>query len=95
MDIQGYVNEVRALYASGQTTEHSFRPALAKLFQSIDPALKLSIAVDALKQCRAALLTTRSEIEDETRDRVIGRKIDLCSEIISACDPKIKATPCP
>lgn len=24
MDIQGYVNEIRALYASGQTTEHSF-----------------------------------------------------------------------
>jgi hypothetical protein len=39
MDIHGYVNEIRALYASGQTTEHSFRPALAKLFGSIDPAL--------------------------------------------------------
>ena len=39
MDIQGYVNEIRTLYASGQTTEHSFRPALAKLFQSIDAAL--------------------------------------------------------
>ncbi len=39
MDIQGYVSEIRALHASGQTTEHSFRPALAKLFQSIDPAL--------------------------------------------------------
>lgn len=39
MDIQGYISEVRALYASGQTTEHSFRPALAKLFGSIDPAL--------------------------------------------------------
>lgn len=39
VDIQGYVSEIRALYASGQTTEHSFRPALAKLFQSIDPAL--------------------------------------------------------
>lgn len=39
MDVQGYVNEIRALYASGQTTEHSFRPALAKLFASIDPDL--------------------------------------------------------
>ncbi|WP_221792626.1 type ISP restriction/modification enzyme [Aquisediminimonas sediminicola] len=39
VDIQGYVNEIRALYASGQTTEHSFRPALAKLFTSIDSAL--------------------------------------------------------
>jgi len=29
VDIQGYVSEIRALYASGQTTEHSFRPALA------------------------------------------------------------------
>ena len=39
MDIQSYVNEIRALYASGQTTEHSFRPALAKLFSSVDGAL--------------------------------------------------------
>ena len=39
MDIQGYVNEIRALHASGQTTEHSFRPALARLFASIDPDL--------------------------------------------------------
>jgi len=39
MDIRGYVNEVRRLYASGQTTEHSFRPALAKLFASVDPTL--------------------------------------------------------
>lgn len=39
MNIDGYVNEVRALYASGQTTEHSFRPALAKLFSSIDATL--------------------------------------------------------
>jgi len=39
VDIQGYVNEIRALHASGQSTEHSFRPALAKLFGSIDPAI--------------------------------------------------------
>jgi hypothetical protein len=39
MDIQGYLSDIRALHASGQTTEHSFRPALARLFQSIDPAL--------------------------------------------------------
>ncbi len=39
MDIQDYLSEVRALYASGQTTEHSFRPALAKLFASIDSNL--------------------------------------------------------
>lgn len=39
MNIQGYFDEIRALHASGQTTEHSFRPALAKLFGSIDPTL--------------------------------------------------------
>lgn len=39
MDITGYLNEIRKLYASGQSTEHSFRPALFALFQSIDPAL--------------------------------------------------------
>lgn len=41
MDIQGYLSEIRTLYASGQTTEHSFRPALAKLFASIDPSLSV------------------------------------------------------
>ncbi|WP_201781254.1 N-6 DNA methylase [Sphingomonas sp. Leaf357] len=37
MDIQGYLTEIRNLYASGQSTEHSFRPALARLFGSIAP----------------------------------------------------------
>lgn len=39
MDIAGYLNDVRRLYDSGQTTEHSFRPALERLFASIDDAL--------------------------------------------------------
>lgn len=39
MDIPGYLDEIRKLYASGQSTEHSFRPALERLFKSIDPAL--------------------------------------------------------
>ena len=39
MNIQGYLDEIRAKYASGQATEHSYRPALQALFESIDPAL--------------------------------------------------------
>lgn len=39
MDIAGYLAEIKTLYASGQTTEHSFRPALERLFKSIDPGL--------------------------------------------------------
>ncbi len=39
MDIQGFLADLRKLHASGQTTEHSFRPLLARLFASIDPAL--------------------------------------------------------
>lgn len=39
MNIQSYLDEVRAKYASGQATEHSYRPALAALFGSIDPTL--------------------------------------------------------
>ena len=39
MDIQSYINEIRALHKSGQTTEHSFRPALSRLFESIDSNL--------------------------------------------------------
>lgn len=35
MSVANYVAELRRLYATGQTTEHSFRPALARLFDSI------------------------------------------------------------
>lgn len=36
-----YLDEIRKLRESGVTTEHSFRPALARLFQSIDPTLEV------------------------------------------------------
>lgn len=39
MDIGSYLDQVRAQYASGHATEHSYRPALYTLFKSIDPAL--------------------------------------------------------
>lgn len=39
MNIGEYLNEVRSKYQSGHATEHSYRPALHALFQSIDPAL--------------------------------------------------------
>jgi len=39
VDIGGYLDEVGAKFASGQATEHSYRPALEALFRSIDPAL--------------------------------------------------------
>lgn len=39
MNIAAYLDEVRAKFLSGQATEHSYRPALQVLFQSVDPAL--------------------------------------------------------
>ena len=39
MQIAQYLEEVRAQYESGHATEHSYRPALYALFQSIDPKL--------------------------------------------------------
>lgn len=41
MDIAGYLEEVRAKFESGQATEHSYRPALQKLFESIDADLSI------------------------------------------------------
>lgn len=41
MDIGGYLAQVQAQFQSGQATEHSYRPALAALFRSIDPALTI------------------------------------------------------
>ncbi|WP_397580908.1 type ISP restriction/modification enzyme [Sphingorhabdus sp.] len=39
MDIQSYLNNIRSLAQSGQATEHSYRPALERLFKSIDENL--------------------------------------------------------
>jgi type I restriction-modification system DNA methylase subunit len=39
VDIGGYLEELRSKYASGQATEHSYRPALEALFRSVDPSL--------------------------------------------------------
>lgn len=41
MLISYYVDQIRAKYASGQATEHSYRGALEALFQGIDPALTI------------------------------------------------------
>jgi len=37
--ISNYLDKVRSQFASGHATEHSYRPALYELFQSIDPRL--------------------------------------------------------
>lgn len=39
MNIASYLDQVRAVHATGVATEHSYRPALLGLFQSIDSAL--------------------------------------------------------
>ena len=39
MTISAFVGELQRLHKTGQTTEHSFRPALARLFDSIDAAV--------------------------------------------------------
>lgn len=41
MNIQEYLDVIRSKYASGQATEHSYRPALERLFQSIDPTIEV------------------------------------------------------
>jgi Type ISP C-terminal specificity domain/N-6 DNA Methylase len=39
VNVSAYLDQVRAKFASGQATEHSYRPALQALFESIDPAV--------------------------------------------------------
>lgn len=41
MNIAAYLDEVIRLFKTGQTTEHSFRPALEGLFRSIDPKISV------------------------------------------------------
>lgn len=40
MQVEEFIKELRTLYKTGQTTEHSFRPILARLFDSIDPNIR-------------------------------------------------------
>jgi len=39
LDIAGYLESIRQVYATGVASEHSYRPALETLFRSIDPDL--------------------------------------------------------
>jgi hypothetical protein len=39
VNISEYLDEVRKVYATGQASEHSYRPAIQKLFASIDSTL--------------------------------------------------------
>ena len=49
IDIAGYVAEVSRLAGTGKTTEHSFRPALAALFDSIAPDVNCINEPDAIR----------------------------------------------
>jgi hypothetical protein len=49
VQVQNYLDEIRALAASGKATEHSYRPALERLFKSIDATL---IVINEPKQAR-------------------------------------------
>lgn len=37
--VADHLAQVRAKYASGEATEHSYRPALQALFEGVDPAI--------------------------------------------------------
>lgn len=41
IDIGGYLDDIIRLHAGGHTTEHSFRPALERLFKGIDPGIRV------------------------------------------------------
>jgi predicted helicase len=52
LNIGDYLERVRATYASGQATEHSYRPAIEKLFRSIDAGLTV---INEPKQSEAGM----------------------------------------
>jgi predicted helicase/CRISPR/Cas system CMR-associated protein Cmr5 small subunit len=62
MNIAEYLSTVQSLYASGQTTEHSFRPALAKLFDSITSDVKAINEPKAVKVGRPDFVLMRGQI---------------------------------
>jgi type I restriction-modification system DNA methylase subunit len=62
MNIAEYLSTVQSLYASGQTTEHSFRPALAKLFDSIAADVKAINEPKAVRVGRPDFVMMRGQI---------------------------------
>lgn len=55
MDIAAYLHQVRHQYESGHATEHSYRPPLQALFNSIDPALTVGSGKKSAAQSGARL----------------------------------------
>ncbi|MBZ0163347.1 MAG: N-6 DNA methylase [Notoacmeibacter sp.] len=62
MDVAEYLAEVQRLHASGQTTEHSFRPALNRLFDSISSDVKAVNEPKAVHVGRPDFVFMRGEI---------------------------------
>ena len=62
MNIADYLSTVQSLHASGQTTEHSFRPALAKLFDSITTDVKAINEPKSVKVGRPDFVFMRGQI---------------------------------
>lgn len=62
IDIAEYLAEVQRLHASGQTTEHSFRPALNRLFDSISSDVKAVNEPKAVHVGRPDFVFMRGEI---------------------------------
>jgi hypothetical protein len=52
VNVGEYLEQVRAQFQSGHATEHSYRPALHSLFESIDPALTV---IDEPKKSEAGM----------------------------------------
>ncbi len=60
MNISGYLAEIQKIQASGKATEHSYRPALEKLFKSIDTAVNCINEPKGVKVGRPDFVFTRN-----------------------------------
>ena len=83
IDIGSYFDEIRRVFATGQATEHSYRPALQKLFKSIDPN------VDAVNEPKGVKVGR----PDFVFIREAGKGTQITVGHCEAKDPKIGLNP--
>lgn len=62
MPIERYLNDIRNIYKSGQSTEHSFRPALVQLFSQLGTDITVINEAQRIEGCMPDLTFRRGEL---------------------------------
>lgn len=62
MSIEAYLSQVQKLFFAGNATEHSYRPALQRLLQELDPSITVTNEPKRVKSGAPDFIITRKQI---------------------------------